>query len=187
MRRTGEVTVFLGVVLVALGGCKSSGAGPGSAETIPDTTVTAPPTTQPATTVTTLSEEEVAYNVYRSFLDATLVIGRDLNKRPDDGSLDAYTTPSFRADIIRNLEGLKRNGLTQKGEIITRPLGAQRLGETMNLRLCVRDDVGQFDRTGKALTLPGPGTPQVAEVRLIRQGGTWLLENAKGTAESCDV
>lgn len=177
---------LLMIVMVGVGaGCQSSDAKPGTVETIPDTTV--PSTQQQATTTTVLSDEEAAYNVYRSFLDAAALIGGDLNKRPDDGSLDPYTTPSFRTDIVRNLEALKRNGLTLKGQIVTRPLGGQRTGDTMKLRVCVRDDVDQIDRTGKQLTPPGPGIPQVGEIRLVRQGSSWLLENSKGIADRCDV
>ncbi len=55
------------------------------------------------------------------------------------------------------------------------------------LKVCSRDDVDQFDRTGKQLTPVGQGTPQVRNVGLVRQDSTWLVDGSVGTGEPCDV
>ena len=181
----GQLAV-LAVVVALTAGCQSSDAGtvPG---TIPDTTAT-PPTDQQATTTTTLTDEQAAYNVYRTFLDTSLAIGRDFDRSPLDGSLAPYTTPAYRQKIEVNLGGLKANGVYQKGELVTRLLSSTvPKPDQILLKVCNRDDVDQFDRTGKQLTPVGQGTPEIDNVGLVRQGGTWLVDGVGPTGEPCDV
>ncbi len=187
MTRRTPIRVALAVVaigLVALAGCRSSnGAGATRSSTVPDTAAN----TAGATTTTTVPEQEAAYKVYRAMLDESLAIGADIDRRPSDGSLDGLMTQEARNRLVVNLEGLKANGLFQKGQLVTRLLSGEVNATTANLRVCVRDDVDQFDRTGKQLTPVGPGTPQVQEIRLVRPGPSWLVDSTKETGQPCDV
>ena len=181
----GQLAV-LAVVVALSAGCQSSDAGtvPG---TIPNTTET-PPADQQATTTTTLTDEQAAYNVYRKFLDTSLAIGRDFDRSPLDGSLAPYTTPAYRQKIEVNLGGLKANGVSQKGELVTRLMSSTvpKPGQIL-LKVCSRDDVDQFDRTGKQLSPVGQGTPQIRNVGLVKEGSTWLVDGSFGTGDPCDV
>lgn len=180
--RVGLMAVALG--LLALAGCRgSNGGGATRSSAIPDTV----PGTAGVTTTTTVPDQEAAYKVYRAMLDESLKIGADINRRPTDGSLDGLMTPEARSRLVVNLEGLKANGLFQKGQLVTQLLSGEIVAGTANLRVCVRDDVDQFDRTGKQLTPVGPGTPQVQEIRLVRSGASWLVDATKETGLPCDV
>lgn len=179
----------LAVALLVASGCRSTNAGAGSdpTPTIPDTVPEA--TTIPAATTTTvLSDEQAAYNVYRTFLDTSLAIGRDFDRNPLDGSLAPYTTPAYRHKIEVNLYGLKLNGVYQKGELVTRLMSSTvpKPGQLL-LKVCSRDDVDQFDRTGKQLSPVGQGTPQIRNVGLVKEGSTWLVDGSFGTGDPCDV
>lgn len=177
----------LAVIMALTSGCQGSGAGtvPG---TIPDTTATPPPPDQQATTTTTLTDEQAAYNVYRTFLDTSLAIGTTFERDPRDGSLAPYTTPTYRQQIVLNLEGLKRNGITQKGQLVTRLMSfSVPKANQLILDVCLRDEVDQFDRTGKQLTEPGIGTPQVEKVGLVKEGSNWLVDASIETEAPCDV
>jgi len=178
----------LAVIVVLTAGCQRSDAGTGAPDTIPDTTAAVPTTERQATTTTTLTEEQAAYNVYRTFLDASLAIGRDVDRSPLDGSLAPYTTPAYRQIIEVNLGGLKAGGVRTSGQIVTRLLSSSvPKPNQLILEVCSRDDVDQFDRTGKQLTQPGTGTPQVRRVGLVKEGSTWLVDASIETGAPCDV
>ena len=178
----------LAVIVVLTAGCQRSDAGTGAPDTIPDTTATVPTTEQQATTTTTLTEEQAAYNVYRTFLDTSLAIGIDFDRSPLDGSLAPYTTPAYRQIIEVNLGGLKAGGVSQKGQLVTRLISSTvPKPDQLLLKVCSRDDVDQFDRTGKQLTPVGQGTPQIRNVGLVRQGSSWLVDGSFGTGDPCDV
>ncbi len=181
-------TAALAVVLVLAAGCRNSDA-TATPETLPATTTTAAAETAPtqAMTTTSLPPEQAAYNVYRTFLDTSLAIGIDFNRKPDDGSLDPFTTLAYRRKIILNLQGLKANGITQKGQFVQRLMSSQIEGNKAVLQVCSRDDVDQFDRTGKQLSPPGPGMPELLKVGLLKEGTTWLLDGVVPTGEPCDV
>ena len=179
----------LALLLVVVAGCRSTDATAGSGGTgsLPDTTALGVPSTQPAPP-TTLVAAEAAYNVYRTFLDTSVAIGSEFDRKPDDGSLDPLTTPEYRMKVIVNLLGLKLNGITQKGQLVTRLLSSSVIdSDKIVLKVCSRDDVDQIDKTGKQLTPPGPGTPQTRTVALIKGGSSWLVDASIGTGEPCDV
>ncbi len=183
-RLRGHLAV-LAVIVALTAGCRRSDAGTGALDTIPDTVTT---TEQQATTTTTLTDEQAAYNVYRAFLDTAQAIGSDFNRDARDGSLGPYTTPAYREQIEVNLYGLKKNGLFLKGETVTRLISSSIPKENqLLLKVCSRDDVDQVDRTGKQLSEPGIGKPQVQHVGLVRQGSTWLVDGSGPTGEPCDV
>jgi len=135
----------------------------------------------------TLVAAEAAYNVYRSMLETSLAIGSDFARQPNDGSLDPLLTATARDRLVVNLTGLKLNGITQKGQFVTRLLSSEEDGTTLKLKVCSRDDVDQFDKTGKQLTPVGPGVPQVVEVRLVQRSSTWAVDTTKELGTPCDV
>ncbi len=181
----------LAVALLVASGCRGTNAGAGSdpSGTVPDTVPEDTATTLPATTTTTvLTDEEAAYNVYRAFLDTSLAIGSDFDRNPLDGSLAPYTTPAYRQQIEVNLSGLKLNGVTEKGQLVTRLMSSTvPKPDQLLLKVCSRDDVDQFDRTGKQLSPVGPGKPEIDNVGLVKEGSTWLVDGVGPTGESCDA
>ena len=178
----------LAVIVALTAGCKRSDAGSGGIDRIPDTTASTSTTEQQATTTTILTDEQAAYNVYRTFLDNSMALGRDLNRDPRDGSLAPYTTPAYRHQIEVNLGGLKAGGVRTSGQIVTRLLSSSvPKPNQLILEVCTRDDVDQFDRTGKQLTPPGIGKPKVEQVGLVKEGSTWLVDASVPTEAPCDV
>ena len=193
MRRTHiHLLATIAVALLVTAGCRNTNAGAGGTDappSIPDVLPEATTTTVPAATTTTVAtDEQAAYNVYRIFLDASLAIGRDFSRDPADGSLAPYTTPAYRQQIEANLQGLKRNGLRTSGQMVTRLLSSSvPKPNQLILEVCLRDDVDQFDRTGKQLTEPGIGIPQVEKVGLVKEGSIWLVDASIQTEAPCDV
>lgn len=180
--------VVLAVGLLIVGGCRNNGgdAGAGTVNTLPDSTTFGPVSSGGATT-TSVPVGTAAYNVYRSMLETSLAIGSDFARQPNDGSLDPLMTATARDRLVVNLTGLKLNGITQKGQFVTRLLSSEEDGATVKLKVCSRDDVDQFDKTGKQLTPVGPGVPQVVEVRLVQQSSTWAVDTTKELGTPCDV
>lgn len=176
----------LAVTLLVAVGCQDRSATAGTPKTLPDTTPTTPVSSAGATT-TAVPVGTAAYNVYRSMLDTSLAIGSDFARRPNDGSLDPLMTSAARDRLVVNLTGLKLNGITQKGQFVTRLLSSEIDGATIKLKVCNRDDVDQFDKTGKQLTPVGPGMPQIVEVRLVQQASSWVVDTTQELGTPCDV
>ena len=87
-----------------------------------------------------------------------------------------------------NLSGLKANGVTEKGQFVTRLMSSKvPKPDQLLLKVCSRGDVDQFDRTGKQLTPVGQGIPEVNHVGLVKRGSTWLVDGVAPTGEPCDV
>ena len=125
--------------------------------------------------------------VYRRYFDAYLVLGRDPSRSLDDPSLSAVTTAAFRQKVQRNLDGLRRNSIRLQGDVVLSLRSANVTGDRATLLLCIRDDVDQYDATGKQLTPPGPGKPEVLEAGLAGASGVWIVDSSRTTGEPCDV
>lgn len=180
--RSGISALFL--ILVLAGACNG-----GSGQTVPTTVASLPPITipvEPATTSTTAAGDGLL-EVYRRYFDAYLVLGRDPSRPLDDPSLSAVTTAAFREKVQRNLDGLRRNSIRLQGDVVLSLRSAKIAGDRATLVLCIRDDVDQYDATGKQLTPPGPGKPEVLEAVLAEASGVWIVDSSRTTGEPCDV
>ncbi len=178
-----SVTAFL-FLSVLSGACNGA-----SDQTAPATATSLPPITIPVepTTTSTTAVGDGLLEVYRRYFDAYLALGRDPERPLDDPSLSAVTTEAFRQKVQRNLDGLRRNSIRLQGEVLLSLRSANVAGDRATLELCIRDDVDQIDATGKQLTPPGPGKPEVLEAGLTEVTGGWIVDSSRTTGEPCDV
>ncbi len=172
------------LLVVLAGACNGGSKTPAPATSTSNLPITIP---VDATTTSTTAVGEGLLAAYRRYFDAYLVLGRDPARPLDDPSLAAATTEPFRQKVERNIDGLRRNSIRLQGDVVLRLRSSNVSGSAATLELCIRDDVDQIDATGKQLTPPGPGKPEILAAGLVESTGAWVVDSSRTTGQPCDV